>query len=438
MTGAPGRPPVPFRDRGRGRHHQSDARAAAAPARAGIRVGDLRRAHRPGPSRPHPLGPRLPRSGNRAPPAPPFDGVRGLRRRHRPAQRRSSPCTTTSPRSSTSRANRSAVTFGSGANSCMTLARRSLFGVADSNFNRREMLAVGFRRVEVLPVRVDFSEFTEEAGGAHSRSNDWLFVGRIIGNKCQHDLVTAFAHYHRTFDTDARLLLIGDTRAEDYVSVVRAQAERLGVTDRVILIGQGVRHAAQVGVRRRRRLRLGQRTRGIRRTDPRGHGRRGSGGGLRRRRRSRDDGRRRGPAAHQGAGRGGRHRAGVQSDPELQAASDRAAVRCASSRSGVSTAGPCSAGSSTGASGTDLPAGGPGPGAVRDQLQPGRGEPEAGRRAWTGLRGTPCPSTPPKARATTSRPTRTSSGTPRPPPSSPGPKRCPFPMWSSGRCIRRG
>ena len=36
------------------------------------------------------------------------------------------------------------------------LARRSLFGVADSNYNRREMLAAGFRRVEVLPVRVDF------------------------------------------------------------------------------------------------------------------------------------------------------------------------------------------------------------------------------------------------------------------------------------------
>ena len=120
----------------------------------------------------------------------------------------------------------------------MTLARRSLFGIAVSNFNRREMLAVGFRRVEVLPVRVDFSEFTEEAGGTHSRSNDWLYVGRIIGNKCQHDLVTAFAHYHRTFDTDARLLLIGDTRAADYVSTVRAQAERLGVTDHVILIGK--------------------------------------------------------------------------------------------------------------------------------------------------------------------------------------------------------
>ena len=39
------------------------------------------------------------------------------------------------------------------------LARRSLFGLADSNYNRTEMLAAGFRRVDVIPVRVDYSEF---------------------------------------------------------------------------------------------------------------------------------------------------------------------------------------------------------------------------------------------------------------------------------------
>ncbi len=120
----------------------------------------------------------------------------------------------------------------------MALARRSLFGIADSNFNRREMLAVGFRRVEVLPVRVDFTEFADVNIGTGVRSNDWLYVGRIIGNKCQHDLVTAFAHYHRTFDQEAQLLLIGDTAATDYVDVVRSEAERLGVADHVIIMGK--------------------------------------------------------------------------------------------------------------------------------------------------------------------------------------------------------
>jgi glycosyltransferase involved in cell wall biosynthesis len=125
------------------------------------------------------------------------------------------------------------------------LAHRALFGVAVSNFNRREMLAVGFRRVDVMPVRVDFTELhdlsltarTTNAADA-SPSTDWLYVGRVIGNKCQRDLVTAFAHYRATFDREARLVLVGDTRATDYVDAVRAEAERTGVEDHVIMVGK--------------------------------------------------------------------------------------------------------------------------------------------------------------------------------------------------------
>ena len=96
------------------------------------------------------------------------------------------------------------------------------------------------------------------------RSNDWLYVGRIIGNKCQHDLVTAFAHYHRTFDQDARLLLIGDTSDRGLRGRGQGRggtARRRGPGDHH---GQGLRQAAQVGVRRCRGLRLGERARGIR------------------------------------------------------------------------------------------------------------------------------------------------------------------------------
>jgi glycosyltransferase involved in cell wall biosynthesis len=122
------------------------------------------------------------------------------------------------------------------------LAHRALFGVAVSNFNRREMLAVGFRRVEVMPVRVDFSEFHDLSLTARNTntaaSTDWLYVGRVIGNKCQRDLVTAFAYYRATFDREARLVLVGDTRATDYVDAVRAEAERLGVEDHVIMVGK--------------------------------------------------------------------------------------------------------------------------------------------------------------------------------------------------------
>lgn len=120
----------------------------------------------------------------------------------------------------------------------MLLARRAKLGIADSNFNRREMLAAGFRRVEVLPVRVDFSCFMQADPGIERTSNDWLYVGRLVGNKCQHELVGAFCLYSRTFDSDARLILIGDTSYEEYVSMVRQEAERLEISDKVVILGK--------------------------------------------------------------------------------------------------------------------------------------------------------------------------------------------------------
>jgi glycosyltransferase involved in cell wall biosynthesis len=118
------------------------------------------------------------------------------------------------------------------------LARRSLFGMADSNFNRVEMLAAGFRRVDVLPVRIDYSDFTSAGIVAGPTPNDWLFVGRVVPNKCQHLLVEAFAAYAHTFDPRARLHLVGGTTEERYRLRVVEAAERLGVEDRVSFRGK--------------------------------------------------------------------------------------------------------------------------------------------------------------------------------------------------------
>ena len=98
---------------------------------------------------------------------------------------------------------------------------------------------MGFRRVEVLPVRTDYSEFVPTPKETGHRSTDWLYVGRMVGNKCQHELVRAFAVYVKNFDDkDARLVLIGDTIRQEYVAVVREEAQRLGVSDRIVILGK--------------------------------------------------------------------------------------------------------------------------------------------------------------------------------------------------------
>jgi glycosyltransferase involved in cell wall biosynthesis len=118
------------------------------------------------------------------------------------------------------------------------LARRSQAGVADSNFNRREMLKVGFRRVDVLPVRTDFQSH-EIDGSARIRTDDWLFVGRVVPNKCQHELVGAFAEFAQRFNSHARLILIGDAETHgEYVASIRSLAEQSGVADRIEILGK--------------------------------------------------------------------------------------------------------------------------------------------------------------------------------------------------------
>ncbi len=110
--------------------------------------------------------------------------------------------------------------------------------LADSNFNRRELLEAGFRRAYVLPVWSDGSRFVPPESVGARRSGDWLFVGRLIPNKRQVDLVKAFAAYQRDFDASARLVLVGNTTYREYVDAVRKEIAEQGMTGRVELLGK--------------------------------------------------------------------------------------------------------------------------------------------------------------------------------------------------------
>jgi glycosyltransferase involved in cell wall biosynthesis len=110
--------------------------------------------------------------------------------------------------------------------------------LADSNFNRRELLEAGFSHARVLPVWSDGSRFVPPASKAASRSGDWLFVGRLIPNKRQVDLVRAFASYQRSFDPSGRLILVGNTTYSQYVEAIREEIAGQHLTGRVELLGK--------------------------------------------------------------------------------------------------------------------------------------------------------------------------------------------------------
>jgi glycosyltransferase involved in cell wall biosynthesis len=96
-------------------------------------------------------------------------------------------------------------------------ADRSVLGLADSEFNRRELEAAGYRRTAVFPILPDWSAY-ERPGSRLTRAlyadgrTNILFVGRISPNKRIEDLIRVFAYYQRYLEPHSRLLLVGDHR----------------------------------------------------------------------------------------------------------------------------------------------------------------------------------------------------------------------------------
>ncbi len=110
--------------------------------------------------------------------------------------------------------------------------------VADSNYNRLELLEVGFRSAAVLPVWSDGSRFVPPESAEGRRSGDWLFVGRMVPSKRQVELVRSFGFYQRTFDRSARLILVGYGPFPEYVKAIHREIAEQGLTGRVEILGK--------------------------------------------------------------------------------------------------------------------------------------------------------------------------------------------------------
>ena len=123
------------------------------------------------------------------------------------------------------------------------LGQRASLGVAVSAFNANGLRRAGFATTRVVPLLVDFSTLDREVDEATrayllsgKRGADWLFVGRIVPNKAQHDVVRAFA-VHRASAPGSRLWLVGRTDSPSYELALRALVDELGLADAVVFTG---------------------------------------------------------------------------------------------------------------------------------------------------------------------------------------------------------
>jgi glycosyltransferase involved in cell wall biosynthesis len=109
--------------------------------------------------------------------------------------------------------------------------------LGDSEFNRRELEAVGFPRTAVLPVVPDFShlDVPPDARIYDAYDDEWtniLFVGRVVPNKRPDQLIRTVQAYRRLYRRNTRLLIAGSYGGfESYLARLHALASALGPGD---------------------------------------------------------------------------------------------------------------------------------------------------------------------------------------------------------------
>jgi len=126
-----------------------------------------------------------------------------------------------------------------------TLAGRVDLALGDSEFNRRELDALGFERTGVFPIAVDTARIIQPArrpaldGILDDDFVNFLFVGRIAPNKKIEDFVKLAELYKRYVDDHGRFIFVGRFDVVPrYYSMIRALMVEYGfLNERFVFTG---------------------------------------------------------------------------------------------------------------------------------------------------------------------------------------------------------
>ncbi|MGB3976806.1 MAG: glycosyltransferase family 4 protein [bacterium] len=110
--------------------------------------------------------------------------------------------------------------------------------LGDSEYNRRELEEMGFSETGEMPILLDFESYRKEPNAVllnmFSKKDmiNFLFVGRVTPNKCQHDIIRFYGFFKRYIDPRCRLFLVGKyTGFERYLYACMDFARRLNLGD---------------------------------------------------------------------------------------------------------------------------------------------------------------------------------------------------------------
>jgi glycosyltransferase involved in cell wall biosynthesis len=121
----------------------------------------------------------------------------------------------------------------------------SWFGgaIGDSAYNSAELIDCGYAPVVTIPLLIDLEKnltapWDPGVVQQHQHTFNLLFIGRIIENKQQHELIELFAQFKQLYRRPAKLLLVGGTMSIDYENRLRALIRDRQLHNEVELTGK--------------------------------------------------------------------------------------------------------------------------------------------------------------------------------------------------------
>jgi len=112
----------------------------------------------------------------------------------------------------------------------------------DSHYNKKELDYFGFDSPEVLPILIDFTKKkkvtpNQEILKRYSGTFNILFVGRIVQNKCQHQLIDT-AYFLKQQGLNFKLFIVGGASQVDYLEYLHRYIDNLSLNEQVIITGK--------------------------------------------------------------------------------------------------------------------------------------------------------------------------------------------------------
>lgn len=115
---------------------------------------------------------------------------------------------------------------------------------SDSDYNDNELLSLGYINSQTLPLLVNIEDIDRKS---HLAAIDpfeqdvfnIVFIGRIVSNKCQHQLVDTLFELHQLMPTrNVKLHLIGSVSEPEYMAFVESYIHSLGLSRSITIHGK--------------------------------------------------------------------------------------------------------------------------------------------------------------------------------------------------------